>query len=47
VDTEPRPAMVAVITGWLADHDLVLGDMRAGRHRLEDVFLRLTAEDNQ
>jgi ABC-2 type transport system ATP-binding protein len=38
------PATVAAITGWLAEHDLPLADLRAGRQRLEDVFLRLTAE---
>jgi ABC-2 type transport system ATP-binding protein len=34
--------MVAAITAWLAEHDLPLADLRAGRERLEDVFLRLT-----
>ncbi|MGZ4683863.1 MAG: ABC transporter ATP-binding protein [Acidimicrobiales bacterium] len=42
VDAEPTPANVAAITGWLAERDLSLGDLRAGRQRLEDVFLRLT-----
>ena len=40
----PTPANVATITAWLAEHDLQLTDLRAGRHRLEDVFLRLTDE---
>jgi ABC-2 type transport system ATP-binding protein len=40
-----EPAMVAAITAWLAEHDLPLADLRAGRERLEDVFLRLTAGD--
>jgi len=31
------------LTAWLAEHDLPLLDLRAGRQRLEDVFLRLTA----
>jgi ABC-2 type transport system ATP-binding protein len=39
---EPTPATIAAITGWLAQHDLALADLRAGRQRLEDVFLRLT-----
>jgi len=30
------------LTGWLAEHNLALGDLRAGRQTLEDVFLRLT-----
>jgi ABC-2 type transport system ATP-binding protein len=42
VAAEAKPATVAAITAWLADHDLPLADLRAGRERLEDVFLRLT-----
>jgi ABC-2 type transport system ATP-binding protein len=42
VATAPSPAAVAAVTGWLAEHDLAIGDLRAGRQRLEDVFLRLT-----
>ena len=38
------PALVAALTAWLADHDLPLADLRAGRQRLEDVFLRLVAD---
>lgn len=43
VGLPPTPGNVAAITGWLAEHDLPLADLRAGRQRLEDVFLRLTA----
>jgi len=39
----PTPANVAELTAWLAERDLPLADLRAGRQRLEDVFLRLTA----
>jgi ABC-2 type transport system ATP-binding protein len=39
----PTPNNVAALTAWLAEHDMPLGDLRAGRQRLEDVFLRLTA----
>jgi ABC-2 type transport system ATP-binding protein len=39
----PTPHNVAALTAWLAEHDLPLADLRAGRQRLEDVFLRLTA----
>ncbi len=42
-ETEPSPATVAALTGWLAEHDVALGDLRAGRASLEDVFLALTA----
>jgi ABC-2 type transport system ATP-binding protein len=44
VDVAPSPATVASLTAWLAEHDLPLADLRAGRQRLEDVFLRLTRE---
>jgi ABC-2 type transport system ATP-binding protein len=43
-DVDPTPAAVARLTAWLAERDLPLGDLRAGRARLEDVFLRLTGE---
>jgi ABC-2 type transport system ATP-binding protein len=39
----PTPANIAALTAWLAEHDLPLADLRAGRQRLEDVFLRLTS----
>jgi ABC-2 type transport system ATP-binding protein len=42
VDAPPVPATVATLTAWLAENDLPLADLRAGRQRLEDVFLRLT-----
>jgi ABC-2 type transport system ATP-binding protein len=43
VTAAPTPTTVAAITAWLAERDLPLGDLRAGRQRLEDVFLRLTS----
>lgn len=42
VDLAPTPSTVAAVTQWLAEHDLPLSDLRAGRQSLEDVFLRLT-----
>jgi ABC-2 type transport system ATP-binding protein len=42
VDTEASPHNVAALTAWLAEHQLPLADLRAGRQTLEDVFLRLT-----
>ena len=44
VDAPPSPVTVAALTTWLAEQDLPLADLRAGRQRLEDVFLRLTGE---
>jgi len=38
------PKLVAALTQWLADRDIELDDLRAGRQRLEDVFLRLTGD---
>jgi len=38
----PTPTTVAALTAWLAEHDMPLADLRAGRQSLEDVFLRLT-----
>jgi ABC-2 type transport system ATP-binding protein len=43
VEIAPSPAHVAALTAWLAEHDLPLWDLRAGRQKLEDVFVRLTA----
>jgi ABC-2 type transport system ATP-binding protein len=42
VDGAPDPARIAALTAWLAARDQPLADLRAGRQRLEDVFLRLT-----
>lgn len=44
VEAAATPAMVAAVTAWLAEHDLPLADLRAGRQTLEDVFLRLTGQ---
>jgi ABC-2 type transport system ATP-binding protein len=42
VACRPEPAVVAELTGWLASHDIPLADLRAGRRRLEDIYLALT-----
>jgi len=44
VAVPPTPAAVAALTAWLAEHDIPLADLHAGRQRLEDVFLRLTSD---
>lgn len=36
------PALVTRLARWLEGHDARLGELRAGKHSLEDVFLRLT-----
>ena len=38
------PAMVARLTAWMAERDVVLRELRAGSPSLEEVFLRLTGE---
>jgi ABC-2 type transport system ATP-binding protein len=43
VTATATPALVASLTAWLAERDLPLADLRAGRQTLEDVFMRLTA----
>jgi ABC-2 type transport system ATP-binding protein len=40
----PTPQNISAITAWLADQNVTLGDLRGGRQRLEDVFVRLTNE---
>ncbi|MFT4744865.1 MAG: ABC-2 type transport system ATP-binding protein [Nitriliruptoraceae bacterium] len=44
VDAEPTPAMVGDLGVWLAGQQAQLGELRAGKRSLEDVFLRLTSE---
>jgi ABC-2 type transport system ATP-binding protein len=46
VELPPTPANVAALTTWLAERDLALEDLRAGRQRLDDVFRRLTTHDD-
>ena len=45
VAVAPSPRAIATLTAWLADQDLPLADLRAGRQHLEDVFVRLTREE--
>ena len=47
VATPPAPAAIATIAGWLAERDVPLADLRASRETLEDVFLRLTSDDDR
>jgi ABC-2 type transport system ATP-binding protein len=47
VDATPTPENVAAVTAWLAQHGELLGDLRAGRQRLDEVFARLTGERSE
>jgi len=40
----PTPALLAALTSWMAERDVTLSSLRAGRERLEDLFLRLVSE---
>ena len=46
IDVAPTPAIVAALTAWLDDQDVLVRELRAGRGSLEDVFLRLTTEES-
>ena len=41
-----EPATVALVTAWLARHDIAIRDLRTAA-RLEDVFLRLTSGQDE
>jgi ABC-2 type transport system ATP-binding protein len=47
VATQATPAAVAALASYLAEHDLPLAELRAGRQSLEDVFLRLVSSEDQ
>ena len=42
VAAEATPTLVATLAIWLRDHDVRLGEIRAGQRTLEEVFLRVT-----
>ncbi|MDY7104580.1 MAG: ABC transporter ATP-binding protein [Actinomycetota bacterium] len=44
VAAAPSPDVVAAVTSWLASNGIALGELRAGRQRLEDIFLALTGD---
>jgi ABC-2 type transport system ATP-binding protein len=43
--TKPTPQAVAKLTAWMAERQIMLGEIRAGTHRLEDIFEQLTTGD--
>jgi hypothetical protein len=42
----PSPTIVADLTAWLRDAGLQVIELRTGAASLEEVFLRLTEEDD-
>jgi ABC-2 type transport system ATP-binding protein len=44
VHAASSPELVAALTAWLRDQGVALGDLRAGRRTLEEVFLQVTSE---
>ena len=44
VSAQPTPELVARVTSWLAERNVLLGDLQAGRQALEAVFLKVTSE---
>jgi len=44
VHAASSPELVAALTAWLRDHGVALGDLRAGKRSLEEVFLQVTSE---
>jgi ABC-2 type transport system ATP-binding protein len=47
VHGEASPGRIARLTACLEDLDVTLGELKAGKRSLEDVFLRLTEEPEQ
>lgn len=44
VHAPASPGLVADLAIWLRDHEVLVGELRATRRSLEEVFLRLTGE---
>jgi ABC-2 type transport system ATP-binding protein len=45
LDAPANPRLVAALTAFLEDQDVLITELRAGRGTLEDVFLALTDEE--
>jgi ABC-2 type transport system ATP-binding protein len=43
---EATAARLAALAQWMADHDVPVGDLRAGRRSLEEVYLQVTRGDD-
>lgn len=44
ISTSATPDLIAKLTSYLADKNIVVGDIRAGKSSLEDVFFSLTGK---
>jgi ABC-2 type transport system ATP-binding protein len=47
VNAAPTPQLVHQITTWFSERNLLVGDLQAGRRSLEEVFLKLTADETE
>jgi ABC-2 type transport system ATP-binding protein len=45
METEAAPALLAELTAWLRDQQIMLSELRVGHGSLEDLFLRLTGAE--
>jgi ABC-2 type transport system ATP-binding protein len=45
IETESAPALLAELTAWLRDQQIILSELRVGHGSLEDLFLRLTGAE--
>jgi len=44
---EATPARLAALAGWMAEHDVPVGELRAGRRSLEEVYLQVTRGEGE
>jgi ABC-2 type transport system ATP-binding protein len=45
VDGAVTPDLLAALTAWCAEHDVLARSLQVGRRTLEDVFLELTGKE--
>jgi ABC-2 type transport system ATP-binding protein len=45
VAATPSPALLARLTLWLSERDVLLSELQVGRRSLEDVYLSLTGRE--
>jgi ABC-2 type transport system ATP-binding protein len=44
---EATPTTLAALAQWMQDRDLPLSELRAGRRSLEEIYLRVTAGEDE